>query len=832
MKKRAVLLHLGLSLFLFTPSFGMKGVSPLDSLETPWGDVPRTIKKSASRLSFDLDKNSKEHNFHALLSSLSSFFSKESMELLEQSPPPDFYIEYNKIAGKILKNIEELSGKTDIVLSENGKEGIDAFIQSFIRSYNAAVEQDDTFSISYDKPLHSFLLLHTLYVNGENTELPEHFYKHFFENHKISALNLIKKINEKHNFFMSKFVSAMGIDQLIMEDKIDSPLFQYMLTDAPKHLTRENWLWFFKTTYESIFDPTVIFVEDKLIPSHIFSKKSVKIHHKSTIIANNSGYSNGVLPKHVSEGKPLSFSGDLVDYNIFIPEDHPLKGVLIQVYGGAERQDKSHMTYRPQENEFSKDITDAGYVYITLNLPDLHHLEGGQLEMPEGLFLRIQNCIRDFGNLIKTSPEKLGKTMEQVELLKRFQGLPLHLQGLSYGGRMTMRQFELNDTPFDSFISTSAVLSNRMGAISDRPSVRELFHKERDVFEQDAGLSHLSIPLNYLNTPQGKKNLLIQYLDDNNTNAKGTLEVYKQLKELGENSFLYIIPHGNPIPHSRGPDPDNKGHTPSGKGYLPYRKALFAFMNGKKHDYFTHNREIKGYDYLANRHFREATVSERCLGALMETFFKSEHTSIENVISDWESIYAPVMENLYRAFLHTRLFLIERHMEEELSDFPTLLKDQVKSELKQPDDRMYKNVVKGHVRRFVTYLNEYFPKAIFPSTVTLKDITEEISVAFGEKLHAMVNRIYYRKEHFPFSFEQFHVKNPELLKDKKYIDLYKEIQKNFIEMKIDVNVDSKQRKLEKGLDILKMLSPEQMSENLTKIKNEFLAYIEELTKVV
>lgn len=640
----------------------------------------------------------------------------------------------------------------------------------------------------------------------------------------------------------------------------------------------QEWINFSQKTYKDDFDPTLIFMDENLVPNNIFlSHKLSQNTITPVIIANNEGYLEKTWGDDALPGRRFTMpDGDdteiPIGYNIFLPKDVEIKGILVTVYGGG-----CSVKYEPSLNEPFDTFIKNGYAFIMLNLPDILELDVYQMEMPKQLLDKVQKCITYFGKILKENPERFAKNDEQKELLNSLFGKKVFLHGSSFGGMMTILQASRKNTPYDGFISHDGVLSRRMHAMSMRSSFcSHRYHDPNNI------KSHLcSLPLLGDIT---KPMLLLQNMDDCAVNAKNLFDAYEKIDTL-DNVSIYITPRGNPILSGRS---TYKGHfLPEGEALTSYMRAFLSFMDHAgqpPEEHFTHPKEAEAYNLLANRNYREATVEERCMGELFHQYLLNlrleKHTDPNDVEEKWSELYQPMVENFYRAFLHTKLLttthsikVTDLYSGVRCSDFFTCSKREKERLLRQEVSRdssyTYKKAVDNHLGQFLSFMKEHH----FPKDVNVEELKEFLKNPDREKLKDALASAFQDKflsslkdpqfSSSPFYLEQFYRVNPEILKDDSVMELYFEEKENiekelsdrkklthkisssfkwalsFVkkDLKRDTEMDFKTtlidhyRDPEYRLELIDALQPENVSEALQQIKDKFIDFIEHLTEV-
>jgi hypothetical protein len=311
------------------------------------------------------------------------------------------------------------------------------------------------------------------------------------------------------------------------------------------------------------FDPAVLYAD---LPFHKHDFKlmdAIKAPEGILTISNNEGYFPFNSAEHGLEGSSLKLSArddTPIGYNIHLPKQP--RAVLVSVYGGkggfltAERAADDALKPKALGN-FENTLLNHNIAYVTLNLPDLRELDSINASlMPEALHQKLHACIDQFYRILKDSPEHLDG---RLSILK---GLPLFLQGGSFGGRTAIRHAELYPDSFQGFISHDGVLSYTMAGNTDRPIVGRLIDTRMHEGRVIEGASEFMDPAKHIDAIQ-RPLLLMHNYDDNNVNMQVSLDFYQAAKRLDKPIHLGLIPQGNETVGV------NKGH------FLPRSPKLF-----------------------------------------------------------------------------------------------------------------------------------------------------------------------------------------------------------------------------------------------------------------
>lgn len=322
------------------------------------------------------------------------------------------------------------------------------------------------------------------------------------------------------------------------------------------------------------FDPAVLYAD---LPFHKHDFKlidAIKAPEGILTISNNEGYFPFNGPEHGLEGSSLKLSAKddtPIGYNIHLPKQP--RAVLVSVYGGkggfltAERAADDAL--KPKAlGSFENALLNHNIAYVTLNLPDLRELDSINASlMPEALHQKLHACIDRFYRVLKDTPEHLDS---RLSILK---GLPLFLQGASFGGRTAIRHAELYPDSFQGFISHDGVLSYTMAGNTDRPLTARLINSRMHEGKVIEGANGFMDPAKHIDAIQ-RPLLLMHNYDDNNVNMQVSLDFYQAAKSLRKPIHLGLIPQGNETVGV------NKGHflPRSPKLFEHYMQQVLSFM--------------------------------------------------------------------------------------------------------------------------------------------------------------------------------------------------------------------------------------------------------------
>jgi hypothetical protein len=286
--------------------------------------------------------------------------------------------------------------------------------------------------------------------------------------------------------------------------------------------------------------------------------------------------------------------GTPIGYTAYLPYDkEEIKGILVDVYGGKLKERDSE---KIQEKLIHRNLylTKHNVMVVYLNLPDVlkdsystQVSENGvvatkksyvqQGEMPESIFIHLQNAIHHFYDILKRTPEKLH---EELGSLLKDKNIPMNLFGHSFGGLMSVRQAELFPDTWDGYISAAGSLSLK--------TIRKtsIAYDMRKFPTFDPNLFKYLYPEQNLMTLKDPV-LILNNLDDNITSLKVATSFYNEaVKEKKENLIYPLFTYeGVKWGRSGGLDkPITFGHSgPSGETrFREWVETIHTFVTNIK----------------------------------------------------------------------------------------------------------------------------------------------------------------------------------------------------------------------------------------------------------
>lgn len=587
----------------------------------------------------------------------------------------------------------------------------------------------------------------------------------------------------------------IDIIHLLLNDKrLNSSLFKTISTLIKNNCNNNSKVLELVNAYEKIIDYYKLF--NQQIYQYVViekNKENAKLYNKEIdyykfkCICNNNKYNEDIIlgptyksfldyirdnpdyPYNREKGNDLYLDNQHttpIGYNIHLPSGHP-KAVMVQVYGGHQKKDKEKKVYTPYDiNEFDYYLLNKGIVVVKLNLPDLLELDVYQGQMPEELFIKIQNCINIFYQKLTHKPEDLHKDLNQLK------GLKTYLYGASFGGLVSIRHSELFPNNFDGYISHDGAISTKMmhkaevGDARDEDQIANLKRvnsslqkfldevvKNNELFEEK---SMLSIMLSTLEiqkannrrielletqiastafndhldpadedeiTKISKPICILQNQDDNNVHAKVAIDFYIKMKKANKAELvkMFMTKTSNPATLN---NPLNKGHfiPQTENEFITYCENILSFMLESPE--LTEVNQLEAYrlNKQTNKYYRKATLQNEFIAEAINKFEKSflpynkfDLLKLTEIINEyfetsWEKEYQP----LYYGLHYSRILTDGQHDDE--------LKDEL-NRLGGLSDEMIVNVLKSQENIFFQYLEE-FQEFKIPSTVPFSDLSK------------------------------------------------------------------------------------------------------------
>jgi hypothetical protein len=341
-----------------------------------------------------------------------------------------------------------------------------------------------------------------------------------------------------------------------------------------------------------------------------------------------------------------------IGYNIYLPKGD-IKGVMVTVYGGHQKNDRQQKMYKPGvPNHLNAYLLSNGIACIQLNLVDLLELNQWQFYMNAELNSKIHASIDAFFRALKLNPSGLH------EKLNKLIGKPIFLYGASFGGRTSIRHAQLYPNTFDGYISHDGGLSFDMLLKSDLPiAKRKLTYKDipKHLHPMNSEMKNLDDQIALITKPI----LVLHTFDDNNASIKTTLDWYKKVAEMGKQDLvrLFITQNGNPIPDLKEPHNKGHGHPTDETAFTRYANTVLNFILGAPHEPHLSAWQAHRYEQLANKYYRLATPLEQFLSESFWSYktlnpagvcFPVESRDVlqqgveEYVRNNWETAYRPI----------------------------------------------------------------------------------------------------------------------------------------------------------------------------------------------
>lgn len=363
-------------------------------------------------------------------------------------------------------------------------------------------------------------------------------------------------------------------------------------------------------------------------------KEDVKV----SVISNLEGYGNRAsLPsKQVIYGNKIVFNHQgkeyPIGYAVHFPEDHEiqLKYVVIEVYGGRTRKS---LTEIDSFRIISKPLLKTGNcAVISLFLPD-YLQDKGQFAMSEELHGCIHAGIDYFYHTLAGSPETIHPELagRNIENAKFF------LYGASFGGRTAIRHSQLY-SGFSGYISHD-------GGIANLNDIDIIKNKRSHLNEQ------LIVPINHVENINSNL-LILQNVDDNNTNIDVALEFYKELIKYNKAHLarLAFFKKGSPLEDGW----HKKGHGITSDRALYWETILDFMEQGPSAIPELHYIKFLIQDRYSNQFFRNLPEEKRFLALAHKQYKVNRHKtpidrndeSLEEWQNLWDKNYKPLLRAL------------------------------------------------------------------------------------------------------------------------------------------------------------------------------------------
>ncbi|MBN9288604.1 MAG: hypothetical protein BGO43_07210 [Gammaproteobacteria bacterium 39-13] len=423
-------------------------------------------------------------------------------------------------------------------------------------------------------------------------------------------------------------------------------------------------------------------------------EKQESITAYPNVIYNNVQY--GAVPSGYTGtyqlGSPLyvgTTQTSSVGYNIHLPpQDMPIKNVIVEVYGGFQAKDKNTAMFTPGAlSDKDKQLVNNGTIVVKLNLPDLLKLDVYQSEMSEALHKEIHEAINLFFQTLKNSPEKLHESLKD----HHFEDLAIFLYGSSFGGRTAVRHAELYPHTFNGYISHDGYLSFAMSQKADLIK-RPQYASHLDP-SPDTEIQKISEPV-----------LLLHNMDDNNVNAKVTLNFHQKLVDNGKADLIRtcITQAGNPISSNAA----NKGHyiPEHQEDFIRYTNTLMDFMaKGPSSLPGITQWQLYHYNKLANKSYVSASLKQRFIAEILNKgrldrreYERARQFGLQSDDTIWTRHYKPIFYALH--FVQTLV-----------QDKTALIKEITRLENDELlSDEVVKNALRLQSNTFCGYLKEQY----------------------------------------------------------------------------------------------------------------------------